>query len=125
MEEKINKSLYKLELFSIKIIPMVIAFIYLLNTMLSFIGIDLKILSLLGGMSILPTIFLYISSYVFGFCSYHRMFIHYIVITDIISYIDYYTNGECFTDRNLFLIHFMIASTFLFIILYLKLNCKK
>lgn len=124
-EENLNKLLYKLMILSLKVIPMLIAAIYLLNTMLSFVGIDLPILSLIGGLSILPIIFLYIASYALKFCEYHRMFLHYVVVTDILSYIDYYTNGEYFSNRTLFLIHVFVAGVFLFFILYLKINHKK
>jgi hypothetical protein len=103
---------------------MVIAILYLLNTILSYIGIDTVILSLLGGMSILPLIFLYLTSYVFKFCAYHRMFLHYIVVCDIINYIDYYY-GIPLSDRSLFALNIIIAGVFLFVILYLKFKvCK-
>ena len=44
-EENLSKLLYKIELYLIKIIPIIIAFIYLLNTILSYFYIDLPILS--------------------------------------------------------------------------------
>lgn len=121
-EVRLNKTLLKIELLIIKVIPMIISFIYMLNTLLSLFGIDLSILSLLGGMSILPTIFLYVTSYTFKFCEYHRIFLHYIVINDIISYLDYYTDGVYFSNRNLLILHILLIGLFLFLILYLKLN---
>lgn len=121
-EVKLNKTLFKIELLIIKVIPMIISFIYMLNTLLSLFGIDLPLLSLLGGMSILPTIFLYVTSYTFKFCEYHRMFLHYIVINDIINYLDYYTGGIYFSNRNLLVLHILLIGLFLFLLLYLKLN---
>lgn len=85
-----DKYLYKIELYLIKVIPMIISALYLLNITLSYYDIDMRIFSILGGVSILPFIFLYISSIVFKFCSYHRMFIYYIGVCNIIDYIDYY-----------------------------------
>lgn len=120
MAEK-HKLLYKLELVLLKIIPMLIAACYLNNTILSYYGIDLIIFSIIGGMSILPLIFLYLSSYVFRFCEYHRMFLHYIVVSDIINYIDYeYTLP--IDDKPLFVSKIAIAGLFLFLILYFKLR---
>lgn len=47
-------------------------------------------LSYIGGISVIPLIFLYLASYMFRFCEYHRMFLHYIVFTWIINITDYY-----------------------------------
>jgi hypothetical protein len=116
-----NKTLYKLELGLLKIIPMLLAGCYLLDTILSYFYIDLPIFSILGGMSILPLIFLYISSYVFHFCEYHRMFLHYVVVNDILSWIDY--SYELPIDNfAYFTLHIAVAGIFLFIILYLKVK---
>ena len=71
-----SKTLYKIEIGLLKIIPMILAGIYLSNTILSyFLNIDLIVLSYIGGISLLPLIFLYLSSYVFRFCIYHRVFL--------------------------------------------------
>jgi hypothetical protein len=63
-------------------------------------------------------VFMYISSYVFRFCSYHRMFLHYIVINDLINLTDYYYTLPI-SDWELFILHMSIAGVSLFIILYL------
>lgn len=118
-EESLSKALYKIELGLLKMIPMVIAGLYLANSVLSYFGIDLLIFSILGGMSLLPLLFLYITSYCFRFCEYHRMFLHYIVLNDIINYIDYYY-GIPVSDKSMFVFHIIMAGIFLFIILYLK-----
>lgn len=120
----ITKEIYKIELYTIKIIPMIISVIYLLNTILSYCYIDLPILSWIGGLSLLPWLFLYLSSFVFRFCIYHRMFLYYIAVCNILSYIDY-TWILPISDRGLFLLNIIIAGIFLFVILYLKLKvCK-
>ena len=85
-----SKLLYKIELRLLKIIPMILAFTALLNSILSYFNIDLYILSYIGGVSIFTMVFLYLSSYVFKFCEYHRMFLHYVVVTWIINTVDYY-----------------------------------
>lgn len=74
----------------LKYIPMIISLFYLINTITAFIGIDIPILSTISGMSLLTWIFMYIATIVFNFCSYHRMFLYYILIVDIINIIDYY-----------------------------------
>lgn len=116
-----DKYLYKIELYLTKVIPMIISALYLLNITLSYYDIDMRIFSILGGVSILPFIFLYISSIVFKFCSYHRMFIYYIGVCNIIDYIDYYI-GIPLNERDFLIANLIIAGLFIFIILYLYLK---
>ena len=106
--KNLDKSLYKLEIFTIKTIPIVLALICFLNTLLCYLGIDLLILAYIGGVSFLTIGFLYLSSYVFKFCSYHRMFLHYITIVNIISYIDmeYEIPLSNFSYESIFTIYF-------------------
>lgn len=113
-----NKSLYKIELYLLKVMPMLLAAIYLINTVLSYYDIVLPALSYIGGLSFIPLLFMYISSYVFRFCSYHRMFLHYVVINDLINLIDYYYTLPI-SDWELLILHMSIAGISLFIILYL------
>lgn len=125
MEAKLNKHLIKLHLFLVKVIPMIISLLYLLNIILAYFNIENDIIAIVGGMSILPTIFLYVSSYLFKFCNYHRMFIHYIVINELISWYDYKI-GIPINNTMLITLELIITGLFLFIILYLKFKvCKK
>lgn len=119
-----HKDLYKIEIGLLKVIPMVLSAIFLLNFILSYFYIDLPILSLIGGFSLLSWLFLYISSFAFHFCLYHRMFIYYIGVCNVISFVDY-RYGIHISDRSLFLLNIILAGLFLFIILYLKFKvCK-
>lgn len=44
--------------------------------------------SMLGGVSIIPLIFIFLSSYVFQFCIYHRIPLYYVLLNFILSVID-------------------------------------
>lgn len=88
-EENLNKTLYKSMLIVLRVIPMLIALCDIINTSLYIFDIDTILPSTIGGISFLTLIFLYLSSYVFKFCKYHRMFIHYVTANNIISLIDY------------------------------------
>lgn len=120
-----SKHLYKIELYLLKVMPMLLAAIYLINTVLSYCDIIVPALSYIGSLSFIPLIFMYVSSYVFRFCSYHRMFLHYIVVNDLINLVDYYYTLPI-SDWELFILHMSIAGVLLFIILYLyvKSNSK-
>ena len=118
VEEVSRKRLHKVTIGSLKIIPMLLAAITLLNQVLSFFYIDWEILSYIGGISLLPMAFLYLASYCFKFCSYHRMFLHYIVVCNILTAYDYYV-GIPVSGVALLLINLSIVGVFLFITLYL------
>ena len=125
VEERLrSKLLYKAELGLLKVIPMLIALGYFLNIVFSYFGIEAEFLSHTVGISFLPLVFLYISSYAFRFCEYHRMFLHYILVNNIITIVDYYCDIAV-SDLYLFMVHLIIAGLFLSIILYLKMKlCK-
>lgn len=112
-----NKRLYKITLFSLKLIPMLLALCALVNTVFSFYGVRSDVLSMFGGVSFLNLVFLYLVSYVFKFCIYHRMFLHYVLITDVLNVIDFYI-GIPLSDRALFGAYIAITGIFLFFILY-------
>lgn len=124
VEANLNKALYKIQLYLIKVIPMVMAFISLVNTVFSYYDIDLSILSYIGGYSILTIVFLYLASYVFKFCEYHRMFIHYIVVNWTLNIYDAYI-GIPLNDRGLLITYLTVTGIFLFIILYLYVKSHK
>lgn len=124
VEANLNKALYKIQLYLIKVIPMVMAFISLVNTVFSYYDIDLPILSYIGGYSILTIVFLYLASYVFKFCEYHRMFIHYIVANWALNIYDAYI-GIPLNDRGLLITYLTVTGIFLFIILYLYAKSHK
>ena len=119
-EEKLkSKVLYKLVLFSVKTIPVLISGIYVLNTILSYFGIDWEGFAYI--VQFLFIGFVYIASLAFRFCRYHRMFIHYITLTLILNIIDYHW-GIPLSDRNLFLMYMIITGLFLFLILYFHMK---
>lgn len=102
----VNKKVYKYELMSIKLIPIVIVGIMVLNTTLSYFGIDWEIFSHLAGVSFLAILLMFISSIVFRFCTYHRIFIYYITLMWLLSIIDWYTD----VLRNILSIDFILLS---------------
>lgn len=115
---KINRLYYKLFIIILKYIPVIIALCYVLNTVTAIFGIYIEPLSNIAGMSLLTWIFLYIATYVFRFCMYHRMFLWYILVDDLLNIADYYYELPIETC-NLLMIYNSIIGIFLFIILYL------
>lgn len=85
-----SKVLYKVFLVALKYIPILIALSYISNTMLCWFGIDVSVLSNISGMSLLTWLFMYIATYVFKFCTYHRLLLYFILVDDSINIYDYY-----------------------------------
>lgn len=119
-EAKLKNKMYKLVLYSLKVIPMILSGIVLANTILFYFGIDVPLFSMIT--TSLFVTFIYITSYAFKFCKYHRMFIHYFTINLILNYIDY-NFGLPLNDNHLFLMYMIITGICLFLILYFKI-CK-
>lgn len=91
VEEKLrSKLLYKIFLIALKYIPVLIAVSYITNTLLCWFNIDLPVLSNISGMSLLTWSFMYIATYVFKFCNYHRLLLYFILMDDGINIYDYY-----------------------------------
>lgn len=123
MERK-NKNLYLIEIALLKFLPIIISIIYFIGTLLFTFDINVYILTYLSGMSVLPLIFMYVSSYVFKFCEYHRMFLHYITFNLLLNCIDWYV-GLPLTNKEYCSAFLLISCVFLFVILYLYFKFKK
>ena len=113
-----NKRMYKLELLCVKYVPIIIAAIVLLNAILARFDVYVDELNYIAGTSFLTLIPMYISSIVYKFCKYHRMFIHYILTHKIVATIDMYI-GIPLEDGMLLLLYLIIAGVFAFLALYL------
>lgn len=113
-----NKRMYKLELLCVKYVPIIIAAIVLLNAIPARFDVYVDELNYIAGTSFLTLIPMYISSIVYKFCKYHRMFIHYILTHKIVATIDMYI-GIPLEDGMLLLLYLIIAGIFAFLALYL------
>lgn len=113
-----NKRMYKLELLCVKYVPIIIAAIVLLNAILARFDVYVDELNYIAGTSFLTLIPMYISSIVYKFCKYHRMFIHYVLTHKIVATIDMYI-GIPLEDGMLLLLYLIIAGIFAFLALYL------
>lgn len=73
----------------IKWIPFIMSLLIVLNLIFDLIGIPTIIFSILGDSSLITVLFILLASFLFQFCIYHRLFIYYILLYDIISWLDY------------------------------------
>lgn len=125
-EGSYHKIMYKYELLMIKTIPILTTGICVLNTTLSYFGIDWTIWSWIGGPSLLMILFMYLTSVVFRFCAYHKIFIHYIAIVWLINAFDMYTSFfSQENDRIAMSLYGIFTGIVIFVALYLKLKSLK
>ena len=126
MEERLQNSLYKIELHWIKIIPIVIAVLSFSDTVLSYLGYEGNSISYI--IALLVWLFLYLSSFVFKFCRWHRMFLYYILVEGIINWYDYEFIIPL-SLRPMIAIQLCLAVIFISVGLYFhrhdKLPCKR
>ena len=117
MEEKLSIRLVKLFRIYLKLIPMILAILYFVNTIISYFGIQIKLIA--HTFVFLCISFIYLASYVLRFCEYHRMFLHYVVVLYLLKCYDYYV-GIPLNDFNLFIMYSCITFIALIITLYLR-----
>ena len=115
--DRLSLALHRLHFVSVRLIPGLLAFTAFLNTLLSYLGIDVPILSYIGGVSLIPLAFLYLASYTMRFCLYHRLFLHYVSLNWVLNIIDYYI-GIPVSDKDMFLLYMLITGIFIFLIVY-------
>lgn len=106
----------------LKILPMLIAGLYLLNTVLSYFDIDIPAISYLANFFL--WLFVMMASYRLKFCEYHRMFLWYILANNIICITDTEV-GLPIDNWNYFILHVIVAGIFLFLVLYFHQKCRK
>ncbi len=124
-EESLNKNSYKLMLVLLKYMPMVCAAGYALNSLLSYFNIDLTFIGYIVHVSLIPLLYIYITSIVFKFCIYHKAFIYYIAVNELLNIVDY-NWGIPVSDKGLFILNIVLICITLFILLYNHVkNTKK
>ena len=119
MAEKLNRRTIRKFILITKVIPILIAIVHCINSFLSFLGSNDIPLNYIGGISLLPIIYLYVASYTFKLCSYYRMFLHYSILIDVLNIYDFYI-GVPLTDVNFYLLFILITIITMFIVIYLK-----
>lgn len=82
--------LRKLLILVIKITPCFLSIVYIIYTILAMIGIRCWPISIIAGSSLISATILLLNSLVFRFCFYHRIFIYYVYIINVLNIIDWY-----------------------------------
>lgn len=125
-----SKVLYKATLLLLKILPMIMAFSYLIMFVLANTIEDYVIIPHIIGTVIAPLVFVYLASYVFKFCAFHRIFIHYYAFIELLNVTDYYIRIPI-SDEAITLLHdsitaiFLISVVVIYIYKYKRDRCRE
>lgn len=122
VEGNLSSSLYKLEIIIIKVLPFIIAALYVLSTILDHYSINTTLINYI--VYLMLFLFLYVSSYVFKFCEYHRMLIHYALGINVINVYDVYV-GIPVDDYLMLEIYGIFTGIAVFITVYLYVKNHK
>lgn len=122
MEENLRKSLYKIILYCIKVIPYIVAMCYILYTALSFCSVYIEAIGYIAHLSILSWLFFYLCSFAFKFCILHRLPLYYILCNEIVNFSSFYIKIDINTWYILML-HSIILG--IFILLYVWVSKRK
>ena len=114
----IDKNLYKIFLIIIKHIPTILAIIQITGLMLSYFKITSFFLTCVGGTSIAFLIIMYLLSFIFKFCGTHRISLHYVTLTYLISIFDYYV-GIPLSIMGLYYLYSIITGIFITLWIYI------
>lgn len=124
MEEKpVSKDLYKIAIWLLKLIPFILALFNFLNTILTCFNIVLPFIVELASISFIPLIFIYVASYLFKFCKYHRVPLHYVATNKVLNLFDYYFQIPV-SDYNWFIFNSILFGFFAIMCGILKLFKK-
>lgn len=121
------KELYKVDLFLLKLLPMIMAFSYIIAQYAAFFNIGsgpifvLQVVTHYLGLLLAPMTFMLISSKVFQFCNYHRIFIYYILVIQLMTITNWYSkipisNFAYNVTQDIITVGFLLTA----LIMYLK-----
>ncbi len=117
-----KRNLYKISLVALKILPILLALLTLIVAIIDSVGLTSTIINYI--IYFILFAYLYIVSYVFQFCEYHRMFLHYIVITHLLKIYDVYI-GIPLSNVCIFKMYGILTCICLIIILVLYVKSNK
>jgi hypothetical protein len=116
-----SKNLYKLLLVVLKGLPMVMALGFVISNTIPRINPVLNMIVHICGLTIPQFAFMYLSSYIFRFCSYHRIFLHYILAIQAITVTDWYI-GIPISNNEIRYLQYAVSVVFAIIAIYLYIK---
>ena len=102
----------------IKYLPPFIALMYFINSVLSLCDIYISAITFMCSCGFLPLLLIYVCCCVLKFCTNYKAYLAYIVVNNLINWVDYVWN---FTE-NILISWVLIIGTFFILISYLMIK---
>lgn len=96
---------------SLKVIPAVMAVSQFMGPLCAYLGVGFQIGTHYIGLFLAPMMYLYMSSIVFKFCWYHRLFIWYMLLSEGLTITDWYFRIPI-SNEAICMVQFAIAAAF-------------
>lgn len=84
-----SKQQMKVLILAIKYLPLLLAYLYFINSALSLCNIYFSALTFLSSCGFLPLLLIYICCRVFKYCRHYKAYLFYIAINNTINWLDY------------------------------------
>lgn len=115
MIKTIDKNFYKVFIAIIKYVPITLLCIFVIGCLLNLASVPTFIISCIGGTSLISLGLLYMLSYIFRFCNLHRLPLHYVTISNMLT-----IANAIFTLVNImFLIRFLFIVGGIILVYYI------
>ena len=101
----------------VKYLPIFIALMYFINSVLSLCDIYISAITFIASYGFAPLLLIYMCCYVLKFCSNYKAYLIYIAINNLINWADYVWN---FTE-NILIGWILVIGTFFILISYLMI----
>ena len=101
----------------VKYLPIFIALMYFINSVLSLCDIYISAITFIASCGFTPLLLIYMCCFVLKFCSNYRAYLIYIAINNLINWVDYVWN---FTE-NILIGWILVIGTFFILISYLMI----
>ena len=111
-ETSVTKSLYKLFLGLVKVIPNLLAVLKIITLILNYYKLPTFLFTCVGGTSIIHLILLYLISFIFRFCGIYRLSLNYVSLITALSIFDWYI-GIPVNIKTLWRIYTIITGAFI------------
>ena len=111
MKNDISQRRYKMMIASLKVIPAIMAVSQFMGPLCAYLGVGFQIGTHYLGLFLAPMMYLYMSSIVFKFCWYHRIFIWYMLLSEGLTITDWYFRIPI-SNEAICMVQFAIAAAF-------------
>ena len=120
---RLKQSRYRLFHVSLRLLPFILGVGCFLSTLFQYYYIQEIVTTELRFVGLIPILFLILTSRLFNYCEYHRVFLYYVAINEIANLVNYYTEPNI-TDDMFIRLHVILFALTIILTTILYLYAK-